>query len=75
MERKTLVPTLSELAELAERAKRTSEITAKLAEEYRFLLIWYGMRSHSRIRPNPILDDMIDTWERPKTDALLTMGA
>jgi hypothetical protein len=51
---------IAELAMVVERAKRASEKAMQLADEYRFIVTWYGMRPHSRLRPDPMLDDEPD---------------
>src|SRR5260370_57352 len=61
MQESSIIAEISELSELAERAKRASETTKSLAQEYRFIVTWYGTRARSRIRPHPMLDaDMIE---------------
>lgn len=56
MPEKTLVPAITELASLAERAKRASERTSQLVEEYRFIVASYGVRPRHGLRTLPIFD-------------------
>jgi hypothetical protein len=48
---------ISELATLAERARRASETTRQLAEDYGFIIAWYGARPHPGLRTLPVLDN------------------
>jgi hypothetical protein len=56
MQERNVATEVGELAALVERAKRASETTRRLAQEYRFMVTWYAMRARSRLRPYPILD-------------------
>lgn len=59
---------IAELAMLVERAKQASEKTMQLADEYRFMVTWYGMRPHSRLRPDAMLDDEPDRTTQAVSD-------
>ena len=65
LQEKTLAPAIAELADLTERAKRASKTTAELVQEYKFIVTWYAMRPHSRLRPDPILDESEHAGQSP----------
>jgi hypothetical protein len=61
----TAAPVVEELAVLVERAERACKTTAQLVQDFHFLLVWYQSRPRSRLRADPILDE-IDEQERTR---------
>jgi len=49
--------TPADFAQLRERAQRAREEACRLSDEYQFIVAWYQMRPHSKVRPVPILDE------------------
>ena len=61
----THVPVIEELAVLVERAERACKTTAQLVRDFNFIVFWYQSRPRSRLRADPILDE-IDEQERTR---------
>jgi hypothetical protein len=60
MQGNTPVPVVEELAVLVERAERACKTTAQLVQDYNFIVVWYQSRPRSRLRADPILDEIGD---------------
>jgi hypothetical protein len=60
MQGNTPVPVVEELAMLVERAEHACKTTAQLVRDFNFILVWYQSRPRSRLRADPILDEIGD---------------
>jgi hypothetical protein len=60
MQGNTPVPVVEELAVLVERAERVCKTTAQLVRDFTFIVVWYQSRPRSRLRADPILDEIAD---------------
>jgi hypothetical protein len=56
----TNIPVVEELAVLVERAERACKTTAQLVRDFNFIVGWYHSRPRSRLRADPILDEIGD---------------